>query len=171
LRSQKITSGSGSTKQQGSDTAVYLDVALVLDVAVARVARTLLSEAFDQAVAVAPGVGVASVARTLLSEAFDLSCCCCPWSRSCSCCWCCPVWLGHSCPRPLTLLLLSPLSVDVAVASEGSKMYWMVQRTDLWASEEILILLHHAGENEFSRKELGKYGMHDPRGSREPLRR
>ena len=62
------------------------------------------------------------------------------------------------------MLLLSPLSVDVAVASEGSKMYWMVQRTDLWASEEILILLHHAGENEFSRKELGKYGMHDPPG-------
>ena len=81
-----------------------------------------------------------------------------------------PVWLGHSCPRPLTLLLLSPLSVDVAVTSEGSKMYWMVQRTDLRASEEILVLLHYAGENEFSRKELASMVCMTLRGSREPLR-
>lgn len=33
----------------------------------------------------------------------------------------------------------------------------MVQRTDLTAEEEILILLHYAGENGFSRKELGRW--------------
>ncbi|HEY3975247.1 MAG TPA: hypothetical protein VGM18_19750 [Candidatus Sulfotelmatobacter sp.] len=38
----------------------------------------------------------------------------------------------------------------------------MVQRTDLSPSEEILMLLHYAGEAGFSRKELGKYVMHDP---------
>jgi hypothetical protein len=36
------------------------------------------------------------------------------------------------------------------------------ERTDLSASEEILVLLHYAGENGFIRKELGKYAMHDP---------
>lgn len=38
----------------------------------------------------------------------------------------------------------------------------MVQRTDLSAAEEILVLLHYAGEGGFSRKELGKYVMYDP---------
>jgi hypothetical protein len=38
----------------------------------------------------------------------------------------------------------------------------MAQRTDLSAAEEILVLLHYAGEAGFSRKELGKYVMHDP---------
>lgn len=37
-----------------------------------------------------------------------------------------------------------------------------VQRTDLSVAEEILVLLHYAGEAGFSRKELGKYVMHDP---------
>src|SRR5438128_2102537 len=37
----------------------------------------------------------------------------------------------------------------------------MVQRTDLSASDEILVLLHYAGEAGFSRKELGQYVMHD----------
>jgi hypothetical protein len=37
----------------------------------------------------------------------------------------------------------------------------MVQRTDLSAGEEVLVLLHYAGETGFSRKELGKYVMHD----------
>ncbi|MGB9103630.1 MAG: hypothetical protein WCC59_02630, partial [Terriglobales bacterium] len=36
----------------------------------------------------------------------------------------------------------------------------MVQRTDLSASDEILVLLHYAGENGFTRKELGQYVMH-----------
>jgi hypothetical protein len=38
----------------------------------------------------------------------------------------------------------------------------LVQRTDLSAAEEILVLLHYAGEAGFSRKELGRYVMHDP---------
>ena len=38
----------------------------------------------------------------------------------------------------------------------------LVQRTDLSAGEETLVLLHYAGEAGFSRKELGKYVMHDP---------
>lgn len=38
----------------------------------------------------------------------------------------------------------------------------LVQRTDLSASEEVLVLLHYAGEGGFSRKELGKYVRHDP---------
>jgi hypothetical protein len=38
----------------------------------------------------------------------------------------------------------------------------MVQRTDLSAAEEILVLLHYSGESGFSRKELGRYVMHDP---------
>jgi hypothetical protein len=33
----------------------------------------------------------------------------------------------------------------------------MVQRTDLSYEEEVLVLLHYAGENGFTRKELGKY--------------
>ena len=36
----------------------------------------------------------------------------------------------------------------------------MVQRTDLSADEEILVLLHYAGEHGFTRKELGTYAMH-----------
>jgi hypothetical protein len=36
----------------------------------------------------------------------------------------------------------------------------LVQRTDLSPSNEILVLLHYAGEKGFSRKELGKYVMH-----------
>jgi hypothetical protein len=35
----------------------------------------------------------------------------------------------------------------------------MVQRTDLSAEEEVLVLLHYAGEQGFSRTELGKYAM------------
>lgn len=38
----------------------------------------------------------------------------------------------------------------------------LVQRTDLKAEEEILVLLHYAGENGFSRNELGKYSMINP---------
>lgn len=36
----------------------------------------------------------------------------------------------------------------------------MVQRTDLPASDEILVLLHYAGEQGFSRRQLGQYVMH-----------
>lgn len=35
----------------------------------------------------------------------------------------------------------------------------MVQRTDLSAEQELLVLLHYAGEQGFSRAELGKYAM------------
>jgi hypothetical protein len=35
----------------------------------------------------------------------------------------------------------------------------MVQRVDLTAEEEILVLLHYAGEQGFSRSEIGKYAM------------
>lgn len=35
----------------------------------------------------------------------------------------------------------------------------LVQRTDLTAEEEILVLLHYAGEQGFSRTEIGKYAM------------
>lgn len=35
----------------------------------------------------------------------------------------------------------------------------MVQRTDLTAEEELLVLLHYAGEQGFTRAELGKYAM------------
>jgi len=38
----------------------------------------------------------------------------------------------------------------------------IVQRTDIKADEEILILLHYAGENGFSRKELGVHGKSSP---------
>ncbi|MDJ0798116.1 MAG: hypothetical protein QNJ51_15075 [Calothrix sp. MO_167.B12] len=38
----------------------------------------------------------------------------------------------------------------------------LVQRTDLTAEEEILVLLHYAGENGFNRKELGCYSQHSP---------
>jgi hypothetical protein len=38
----------------------------------------------------------------------------------------------------------------------------MVQRTDLSAEEEVLVLLHYAGEQGFSRKEIGKYAMVSP---------
>jgi len=38
----------------------------------------------------------------------------------------------------------------------------IVQRTDLKSDEEILILLHYAGENGFSRKELGLHALSSP---------
>jgi hypothetical protein len=38
----------------------------------------------------------------------------------------------------------------------------MVQRTDLTAEEEVLVLLHYAGEQGFTRTELGKYAMLKP---------
>lgn len=38
----------------------------------------------------------------------------------------------------------------------------MVQRTDLNADEEILVLLHYAGEQGFTRTEVGKYAMLKP---------
>lgn len=38
----------------------------------------------------------------------------------------------------------------------------MVQRTDLKAEEEILILLHYAGENGLSRSEIGQHAMFSP---------
>ena len=38
----------------------------------------------------------------------------------------------------------------------------IVQRTDLSAADEILVLLHYAGENGFSRRELGKHVIHAP---------
>jgi hypothetical protein len=38
----------------------------------------------------------------------------------------------------------------------------LVQRTDLTAEEEILVLLHYAGEVGFSRKELGQHCMKSP---------
>jgi len=38
----------------------------------------------------------------------------------------------------------------------------LVQRTDCSAEEEILLLLHHAGQQGFSRKELGQFMMKSP---------
>lgn len=38
----------------------------------------------------------------------------------------------------------------------------IVQRTDLTAEEEILVLLHYAGESGFSRSELGRYAQRAP---------
>jgi hypothetical protein len=38
----------------------------------------------------------------------------------------------------------------------------MVQRTDLSPGDEILVMLHYAGEKGFSRKEIGQYVMHAP---------
>jgi hypothetical protein len=38
----------------------------------------------------------------------------------------------------------------------------MVQRTDLSAEEEVLVLLHYAGEQGFTRTEVGKYAMVSP---------
>ena len=38
----------------------------------------------------------------------------------------------------------------------------MVQRTDLTPEEEILVLLHYAGEQGFTRTEVGKYAMVKP---------
>ncbi len=38
----------------------------------------------------------------------------------------------------------------------------MVQRTDLKAEEEILVLLHYAGEKGFTRSELGKFAKVSP---------
>lgn len=38
----------------------------------------------------------------------------------------------------------------------------LVQRTDLTTEEEVLVLLHYAGEQGFSRTELGKYAQVSP---------
>jgi hypothetical protein len=47
----------------------------------------------------------------------------------------------------------------------------IVQRTDLSADEEVLVLLHFAGEQGFTRAELGKHTMRDPPRVTEALRR
>lgn len=47
----------------------------------------------------------------------------------------------------------------------------IVQRTDLKSDEELLILLHFAGENGFARKELGAHSMLGPSTVTTNLRR
>src|SRR5262249_17362067 len=53
------------------------------------------------------------------------------------------------------------LQFDVPAVGQFQNIL-MVQRTDLSPGEEILLLLHYAGENGFSRKELGRDVMHNP---------
>ena len=50
------------------------------------------------------------------------------------------------------------LSFDVPCIGKFEEVI-MVQRTDLSAEQELLVLLHYAGEQGFSRTELGKYAM------------
>lgn len=50
------------------------------------------------------------------------------------------------------------LSFDVPCIGKFEDVI-MVQRTDLSAEQELLVLLHYAGEQGFSRTELGKYAM------------
>ena len=50
------------------------------------------------------------------------------------------------------------LSFDVPCIGKFEEVV-MVQRTDLSAEQELLVLLHYAGEQGFSRTELGKYAM------------
>lgn len=52
------------------------------------------------------------------------------------------------------------LQFDVPAIGRFEDNLLIVQRTDLNAEEEILILLHYAGEAGFSRRELGKYVLH-----------
>jgi hypothetical protein len=47
----------------------------------------------------------------------------------------------------------------------------IVQRTDCTTEEEILILLHHAGENGLSRKEIGLYVQKDKSGITNAIRK
>jgi len=50
------------------------------------------------------------------------------------------------------------LSFDVPCIGKFEEVI-IVQRTDLSAEQELLVLLHYAGEQGFSRTELGKYAM------------
>jgi hypothetical protein len=53
------------------------------------------------------------------------------------------------------------LTFGVPVIGKYEKVI-MVQRTDLNAEEELLVLLHYAGEQGFTRTELGKHAMQKP---------
>jgi hypothetical protein len=53
------------------------------------------------------------------------------------------------------------LSFDVPCIGKFEDVI-MVQRTDLSAEEEVLVLLHYAGEQGFSRTEVGRYAMVSP---------
>ncbi len=53
------------------------------------------------------------------------------------------------------------LQFDVPCVGKFSDVI-LVQRTDLSADEEVLVLLHYAGEAGFSRNELGKYALIAP---------
>ncbi|HVJ08916.1 MAG TPA: hypothetical protein VM554_11065 [Acidisarcina sp.] len=52
------------------------------------------------------------------------------------------------------------LQFDVPAIGRFEDNLIIVQRTDLAAEEEILVMLHYAGESGFSRRELGKYVKH-----------
>lgn len=54
------------------------------------------------------------------------------------------------------------LQFDVPAVAKFEDGLLMVQRTDLVPEEEILLLLHYAGDAGFSRRELGKYVKADP---------
>ncbi len=60
------------------------------------------------------------------------------------------------------------LQFDVPVIGNFANVL-LVQRTDLTAVQEILVLLHYAGENGFSRSELTAYVKHDSRRISEAL--
>lgn len=53
------------------------------------------------------------------------------------------------------------LQFDVPVIGKFEDVL-MVQRTDLSSDDEVLILLHYAGEVGFNRKEIGRYAMISP---------
>jgi len=89
----------------------------VFAVEVARVGRTLLSDAFDLAVDLAPAVlrlkllvWVGHSCPTLLTLWLIL-----PLPLGLKL----PVWVGHSCPTPLTLRLILPLPLGVDVVCVG----------------------------------------------------
>lgn len=52
------------------------------------------------------------------------------------------------------------LQFDVPAIGKFEENLLLVQRTDLEAEEEILLMLHYAGEAGFSRRELGRYVLH-----------
>ncbi len=54
------------------------------------------------------------------------------------------------------------LQFDVPAIGKFEDNLLVVQRTDLTPEEELLLLLHYAGEAGFSRRELGKYVKADP---------
>jgi len=76
-------------------------------------------------------------------------------------------WINN--PKEVASAIRQLVQFEIPVIGEYEGKL-IVQRTDCTTEEEILILLHHAGENGLSRKEIGLYVQKDQSGITRALR-